>query len=219
MSDADERGTSDPSPSGEGGPAHRAGSGGVPRRQRRSPLPTTLPRGLRQQMTPQEVKVWNWLREEIVPAGFHFRRQVAIDRYVVDFACLKHRVVVEIDGIQHGFDDHTADRIRDSKLAALGFRVLRFTNGDVERDKRAVMDTIYAALTAGGPHPSASPPPSPEGEGSSGCTVRHETHGVRDAEKRSTDPSPPGEGGPALSAGSGGVPRRQPHPQGSKERQ
>ncbi|CAH1651472.1 Very-short-patch-repair endonuclease [Hyphomicrobiales bacterium] len=181
MSAADERGTLDPSPEGEGGPARSAGSGGVPRRQSRSRLSTALPRKLRQQMTPQEVKVWNWLREEIVPAGFHFRRQVAIDRYVVDFACLKRSLVVEIDGIQHGFDDHTADRIRDSKLAALGFHVLRFTNNDVDRDKRAVLDTIFSALTAGGPHPSASPPPSPKGEGSSSCTVCDETDAIRKA--------------------------------------
>ncbi|MBS7697391.1 DUF559 domain-containing protein [Chelatococcus sp.] len=200
MSEAVERGT-DPSPAQvgcsrlahsshnagtpalcrEGGPAHSAGSGGGHRRQRRSHLPTALPRRLRQQMIPQEVKVWNWLREEIVPAGFHFRRQVAIHRFIVDFACLKHSLVVEIDGIQHGFDGHIADRIRDAKLAALGFRVLRFTNGDVERDKRAVMDTIYAALTAGEPHPSASPPPSPKGEGSSGCTVCDETDAIRKA--------------------------------------
>ncbi|WP_245449442.1 DUF559 domain-containing protein [Chelatococcus asaccharovorans] len=150
----------------EGGPALGDGSGGAARRRPRSHLPTALPRKLRHEMTPQEVKVWNWLREAIIPAGFHFRRQVAINRFIVDFACLKHSLVVEIDGIQHGFDDHAADRTRDTKLAALGFRVLRFTNGDVDRDKRAVLDTIYTALTASGPHPAALPPPSPKGEGS-----------------------------------------------------
>ncbi|MBS7706555.1 very-short-patch-repair endonuclease [Chelatococcus asaccharovorans] len=185
MSDADERGT-DTSPTqvgcsrfahssynagtpalcAEGGPALGDGSGGAARRRPRSHLPTALPRKLRHEMTPQEVKVWNWLREAIIPAGFHFRRQVAINRFIVDFACLKHSLVVEIDGIQHGFDDHAADRTRDTKLAALGFRVLRFTNGDVDRDKRAVLDTIYTALTASGPHPAALPPPSPKGEGS-----------------------------------------------------
>jgi very-short-patch-repair endonuclease len=37
-------------------------------------LPIGVARTLRKRMTPQEVKLWNWLREEIVPAGFHFRR-------------------------------------------------------------------------------------------------------------------------------------------------
>jgi very-short-patch-repair endonuclease len=148
MMGVEDRDAGDPSPQGEGGPVHSTGPGGVQRRHKeRSTLSKALPRALRKRMTPQEVKLWNWLREELAPAGFHFRRQVAIGRFIVDFACLKHRVIVEVDGEQHGFDDHAADRLRDGQLATLGFRVLRFSNRDIDREKRAVMDTIYAAVT------------------------------------------------------------------------
>jgi len=162
---AEEAGTVDPSPQGEGG--RRAAPDGWGHRSR-TDLPNHVPRGLRKRMTPQEVKLWNWLREEIVPTGHHFRRQVPMGRYVVDFACLKQRLVVEIDGDQHGRDDHRAtDRARDAYLASLGFRVLRFSNQDVDRERRVAMDSIYAALTITPPVSRLRrDPPSPQGEGS-----------------------------------------------------
>ena len=56
-------------------------------------------------MTPQEVKLWvhlcSW-RER----GFHFRRQSPRDGLIVDFVCLKQKLVVDVDGGQHNFDDH-----------------------------------------------------------------------------------------------------------------
>lgn len=99
-------------------------------------------------MTPHEVKVWNWLRESIVPLGYHFRRQVSIDRFVVDFACLKTWLVVEIDGERHGRDTavRETDRRRDQTLIDRGYRVLRFSNGEVDRTKHMVLDTILATL-------------------------------------------------------------------------
>ncbi len=100
-------------------------------------------------MTPHEVKLWNWLREAVVPVGFHFRRQVPIDRFVVDFACLPARLVLAVDGEQHGRDDgQRADHARDARLKELSFQVLRFTNRDIDRQKRVVLDTIYAAVTS-----------------------------------------------------------------------
>nr|WP_281411554.1 DUF559 domain-containing protein [Enterovirga sp. DB1703] len=103
---------------------------------------------MRRRMTRHEVKVWNWIREVLVPLGFHFRRQVPIGRYVVDFACLKQRLIVELDGEQHGRDPaiEAADRERDRLLSREGYQVLRFTNQDVDRRKIVVLDTILAAL-------------------------------------------------------------------------
>lgn len=135
----------DPSPPGEGGQRKALDGWGRPS----TTVPSRIPRTLRKRMTPQEVKLWNWLREEIGPAGFHVRRQVPIDRFVVDFACLKRRLVIEIDGEHHGFDDQAgADRHRDDRLSQLGYRVLRFSNGEVDRNKRMVLDTIFARLSA-----------------------------------------------------------------------
>ena len=172
MSGPDDTGTNDPSPQGRVD-RPKAEPGGDRRKGRsrahgrpESPLPKAFPRALRKGMTPQEVKLWNSLGEELAPAGFHFRRQVAIGRYIADFACLKPKVIVEVDGEQHGLDDHAAaDHARDVALAGRGFRVLRFWNADIDQNKRMVLDTIYAALTSAAPHPSRAPrvPPSPAG--------------------------------------------------------
>ncbi len=103
-------------------------------------------RKLRQQMTPEEVRVWAALRN-LRHQGYHFRRQVPIDRYIVDFAALKQRLVVEIDGSQHGYAGRSdRDQLRDAALARLGFRVLRFWNNEVRDDFRAVIDTVFAHL-------------------------------------------------------------------------
>ena len=104
-----------------------------------------IARKLRQTMTPQEVRVWVRLRA-LKSRGLHFRRQVPIGGYIVDFACYRPKVVIEIDGSQHGFDEHAKkDRDRDAYLGSQGFRVLRFWNGDVNRDIGAVVETILAA--------------------------------------------------------------------------
>ncbi len=84
---------------------------------------------------------------------------------VVDFACLKTRLVVEIDGGQHNLDSHTAaDRSRDEKLTSLGFRVVRFWNSDVDRNIEGVVEAIVLASQAI-PTPGASRRTLPYGEG------------------------------------------------------
>lgn len=84
---------------------------------------------------------------EIRTAGYHFRRQVPIANFVVDFACLRARLVVEIDGAQHGSEAMTAsDTARDAQLLALGFHVLRFQNREISHAMSMVMDIIHARL-------------------------------------------------------------------------
>ncbi len=59
-------------------------------------------RWLRNHMTPQEVKLWVHLRY-FKEQGFHFRRQAPIGPLIVDFAEKTRRLVIEVDGSQHGF--------------------------------------------------------------------------------------------------------------------
>ena len=104
-------------------------------------------RALRKRLTPQEAKLWLRLRA-LRPQGFHFRRQVPIGPFVVEFACLRAELVVEVDGGQHSADLNVArDHRRDEALAASGFRVLRFWNPEINVDPNAVADTIFACLT------------------------------------------------------------------------
>ena len=112
-----------------------------------SHLPLEMARHLRRHATPQEKKLWAALRQ-LRPQGLHFRRQVSIGSFVVDFACLRRKLIVEVDGGQHNEDIHAArDRARDQKLNAAGYRVLRFWNGDVSTQFESVMDTIIAHVT------------------------------------------------------------------------
>ncbi len=105
-------------------------------------------RELRKTMTRQEVKLWVRLRE-LRTLGFHFRRQSPIASYIVDFECRRARVVVEIDGNQHGLAEHRIrDERRDLTLKALGYRVLRFTNQDVDRNMDGVLATVHKAITS-----------------------------------------------------------------------
>jgi very-short-patch-repair endonuclease len=122
-------------------------------------------RRLRQSMTPQEVKLWIHLRSWKA-RGFHFRRQVPKGRHIVDFACLKHRLVIEIDGGQHNYSEHAErDRIRDNTFKNAGYRVLRFWNHEIDQNIEGVLQAIDEVLKAPPPDgPSARHPP-PSGEG------------------------------------------------------
>jgi very-short-patch-repair endonuclease len=117
-------------------------------------------------MTPPEVKLWLRLRE-LRPLGHHFRRQSPLKPYVVDFECRRSRIIVEVDGHQHGIDEHRRrDKVRDQELIKRGYKVLRFSNSEVEREMDAVLEVIrIALLEENSPHPAPSAPPSPGGEG------------------------------------------------------
>jgi len=124
-------------------------------------------RDLRKRMTSQEVKLWLHLRSWR-KRGFHFRRQAPRDGYIVDFVCLKQRLIVEVDGGQHNFDLHARrDAERDRNFTEQGFRVLRFWNNEIDRNLEGVLTLIDEALR--NPHPAAiatlggHPPPSGEG--------------------------------------------------------
>jgi very-short-patch-repair endonuclease len=108
-----------------------------------------MARKLRKQLTRQEAKLWLRLRA-LPEQGYHFRRQVPIGPFIVDFACLRHSLVVEIDGGQHSLARAAArDRARDTALGGLGFEVLRFWNAEVDENADGVVETVFAHLTRG----------------------------------------------------------------------
>ena len=120
-------------------------------------------RALRKRLTSQEVKLWVKLRE-LKPLGHHFRKQAPIGRYIVDFASFGARIIIEVDGGQHGMRDGVRlDRERDSFLRSQGFRVLRFWNSDVDHNLRGVMESILASLNTPTPALRADPPHKGEG--------------------------------------------------------
>jgi very-short-patch-repair endonuclease len=125
-----------------------------------------IARKLRKTPTPQEVKLWVKLRE-LRALGHHFRRQSPLLTYVVDFECRRSRVIVEVDGTQHGFDiNRERDLVRDEDLRRAGYKILRFANAEIDRELDVVMETIWLELILAHPTRRADarhPPLSGEG--------------------------------------------------------
>ena len=105
-----------------------------------------LPKELRQQQTDAEGRLWRFLRDRQLE-GFKFRRQIRIGHYVVDMACLKKKIIIEIDGGQHNEAPHLLkDRIRTKRLEKEGYQVLRFWDNDVLSNTEGVLEVIKQAL-------------------------------------------------------------------------
>ena len=112
-----------------------------------------LARAMRAAPTEAERKLWWHLRHRISTPGTHFRRQVRIVRYIVDFACHAKRIVIEVDGGQH--DRSVADEKRTKVLEANGYPVLRYWNNDVLSNIEGVLEDILGAImTTPTPNPS-----------------------------------------------------------------
>ncbi|WP_430422931.1 endonuclease domain-containing protein [Phenylobacterium sp.] len=100
-------------------------------------------RRLRQSAPATERALCRLLRDRRLE-GIKFRRQFPIGPFVVDFVCLRHRLVVEADG---PFHDAVRDSQRDAWLVSQGFRVLRFPNGAINgpHDWRVIAQVSRAA--------------------------------------------------------------------------
>jgi very-short-patch-repair endonuclease len=87
-------------------------------------------------------------------AGFKFRQQVPLDHYIVDFACLSRRLIVEVDGGTHSTEEERRkDARREQYLHHQGFRIVRVWNSDVRSNIDGVIDAIVAALDTPTPDP------------------------------------------------------------------
>ena len=111
--------------------------------------PTSRARQLRRDSTQAELTLWKHIRSRQL-AGWKFRRQVPLGRYVVDFVCLERKLIVEIDGGHH--QDQADDDERTEWLESRGFRVLRFWNNEVLGQTETVAQVI---LEARGDSPSS----------------------------------------------------------------
>ncbi len=105
---------------------------------------TPLARRLRRNMTDAERLLWSRLRNHQM-RGLKFRRQLTIEGYIADFACIGARLVVELDGGQHT-ETVRADAERTAKIEAAGYIVLRFWNDDVIANVDTVLDEIDRAV-------------------------------------------------------------------------
>ena len=70
-----------------------------------------------------------------------------IGNYIVDFYISSCRVVIEIDGSQHGMEKNKiADDKRDKELKSLGIMVLRYSNQDINQNFYDVCQDILLKI-------------------------------------------------------------------------
>ena len=132
-----------------------------------SPLQRGHAKAMRQQMTKAELRLWLQLRKPGI-AGLRFRRQTPIGPYVVDFFCPEKKLIVEVDGAQHGLPKRIRhDRARDVWLTEQGYKVIRFRNEAVMKGLDAVCATIVAASEGERPRTGERDAANPPLEGGS----------------------------------------------------
>ncbi|MEX1002380.1 MAG: endonuclease domain-containing protein [Crocinitomicaceae bacterium] len=101
---------------------------------------------LRKQMTPEEKILWEELRHSRI--GVKFGRQHPISRFIVDFYCHKHKLVIEVDGKIHLKSEiKTNDLQRENELKELGLTVIRFSNEQVQQQLDWVLKEIKASVS------------------------------------------------------------------------
>lgn len=119
---------------------------------------------MRKEPTSAEAKLWDAIRNKKLENKF--RRQHLIGNYIVDFVCLESRLVVEVDGEYHNTTEQIeVDQERTLELEQKhGFKVIRFTNGEVNKDLEAVLQKIKTGLnnrkTQDTTNPVSAPSPS-----------------------------------------------------------
>ena len=124
-------------------------------------------RTLRRNQTDAERRLWGYLRDRRLD-GWKFRRQHMFGPYVLDLYCAEAKLVIEVDGGQHDFDEHRKhDEARTAYLREQGLKVIRFWNNEVMENTTGVLEAIHEAL---GP----SPQPSPRASGERGKGGAHE---------------------------------------------
>jgi very-short-patch-repair endonuclease len=101
---------------------------------------------LRNSLTPAEAVLWKCLQRRRL-LGQKFRRQISIDRYIVDFYCPEKKLVIELDGDGHftpnggDYDDQ-----RTKFLEKQGLTVIRFENDELKDNLEGVLETIQSYL-------------------------------------------------------------------------
>jgi very-short-patch-repair endonuclease len=97
---------------------------------------------LRRTMTRAETLLWRYLKANRID-GLGFRRQTPIRNYIADFICMSAKLVIELDGESHDFEEQQkADQRRDAFFVAEGFQVLRFTNEQVMSNLEGVVEVV-----------------------------------------------------------------------------
>ena len=99
----------------------------------------------RKNATLAEDILWENIRNKTL--GVEFRRQHIIADFIADFVCLDKMLIIEIDGGYHSKRKKKEDdELRTERLNELGFRVIRFSNEEVQFNIEEVLKKIQNTL-------------------------------------------------------------------------
>lgn len=113
-------------------------------------------RQLRREMTNAEKLFWYKIKNHFFDVKF--RRQHSIGSYIVDFYCSELKLVIEVDGNVHYYDENIKnDNIRQKYLESLGLKVIRYTNLDVLYNLDNTLMDLENIIQEINPHPNPLP--------------------------------------------------------------
>ncbi|MEK7072514.1 MAG: endonuclease domain-containing protein [Patescibacteria group bacterium] len=112
-------------------------------------------RDLRNKLTFYEIILWSKLKNRQIN-NRKFRRQHGIGNYIVDFFCPELKLVIEVDGADHFFDEKSEqyDSARQKYIENKGIKVIRFTNNEIRDNLDGVLEVIYRETSVNHPNPS-----------------------------------------------------------------
>ncbi|MBO5440222.1 MAG: endonuclease domain-containing protein [Clostridia bacterium] len=125
-----------------------------------NPYLTEISQELRRNLTKEEKHLWYDFLKALPQT---INRQKVIGKYVVDFYCASAKIVIELDGSQHGGQKmKQKDQERDAFLNSLGITVLRYSNIDIHKNFNSVCVDILSHINTSS---VSKLTPSPQGEG------------------------------------------------------
>lgn len=102
---------------------------------------------LRKNMTKAEACLWKFILRSGKMKGHTFRRQRPVLNYIADFMSTDLKLIIEVDGITHDFEETIKkDEIRQKELEKAGFTVIRFIDDNILTDIENVRRAIEIAI-------------------------------------------------------------------------
>ena len=99
---------------------------------------------MRREPTIAENKLWQFIRDRKVKEA-RFGRQHTVERFIVDFACVELKLIIEVDGEIHEYTKEE-NAIRQSYLESAGFKVLRFSDKEIMDEVKSVIKRISITI-------------------------------------------------------------------------
>ena len=114
----------------------------------------SIRKNLRNKLTFYEIILWSKLKNRQIN-NRKFRRQHGIGNYIVDFFCPELKLVIEVDGANHSFDEKSEqyDTERKKYIESQGIKVIRFGNNEIKDNLIGVLEVVYKETSANHPIP------------------------------------------------------------------